>query len=170
MIWTGLDHQPHIAVPGTLIQGLGCFEGGKIHPGSLAMLRFWFVAIGSVHNLQTTAQKPGLVILAIRTPGTAQNEQFNLICGMSYSVQRFKARRHLLIWIELMMECPHGPWLVGQVALGHSQIGGTENALSRAGVRLGKHRHRGDTRKRAHGLHADFRQQCRIIIPLTAAN
>ena len=65
-----------------------------------------------------------------------------------------------------MLQPAPGAGLVGQVALGHAHIAGAEQAIRRAGVGLGQHGDRGDAGQRAHRLHADARQQGRVLSPL----
>ncbi len=76
--------------------------------------------------------------------------------------QSADARLHLRERVKGMFERAHRSGLIGQVTLRHAHIGGTENTLPRAGIRLGQHGYSCHTGKRAHRLHADAFKQSAI--------
>ncbi len=151
-IGTSLDDQSHVAMSRSFVDGLRLCEH--------LSLSLWERGWGEgVHRIETTLDKPFLIIAFIRRPCAAENQQLNFIGGMTQIFERANPRMDLLVGIKLMFQRAHRAGFVGQIALGHTHIGGTKNTLARTWVRLCQHSHRRHARKRTHRFHADTFQQ-----------
>ncbi len=131
----------------SLIDLLGLGQGG----------RFDFV-----HRVKTAQHEPFLVIAPVSRPRPAQDQQLDLVGRVPRGFQLVDPRADLQVWVKVVLDPAHRPWLVRQVGFGHARVRRAKDALARARIRLGQHGDRGHARKRAHWLHADARQQVRI--------
>ena len=101
------------------------------------------------HRFEAALHEPDLVGLGIEGPGPAEDDQLDLVDGMPGRVEGCQPVPGLQVGIEAIVRGPLGAGLVGQVALGHPHVVGTEDALARTGKGLRQDRERRDPAPRA---------------------
>ncbi len=107
-----------------------------------------------VEGAKELAYKPDLVGPGIVAPCAAQHNELDLVGGVAHLRECRQARAYLQIGVKAVLLGAGTGWLGVQVALGHSQVVGTKQAVARARPRLGDNRNGRHARGRASRLDA----------------
>jgi hypothetical protein len=136
-------------------------------PGVGRLCLFEIAGGESVKRIQAALHEPGLIVLAIRAPRPAEDQQLDLVGRVTDRLESGDPGRRLLEGVEGMLQGAPRARLLRQIGFRHARVGGAEDTLARAGIRLGENRDRRDARKGADGLHPDAAQEVRIEGPLS---
>ena len=144
MIRARLHRESDASACGGLVAPLG---GLELAPGAIGD------ALGTpaihafakiVERIEAPLHEPDLVGGGIERPGAAQDDQLHLVHRMSDAVVRRESTPRLAVGIESVVLGPLCPRFDGEIALGHANVVGAEDAAARAGKRLRQDRDRGD--------------------------
>ena len=112
LIWSSFNDQSHVAMRRGLVDGVKFFQYDSIEN----FPPLWFQSreiLRMVHRIETTSDEPLLIIATIRRPCATQNEQLDLVGGMTEICQRPNARFNLCVRIELMFKRAHRAGFIG---------------------------------------------------------
>ena len=112
-----------------------------------------------IERTEELRHKPCLIPLRIVAPGTTEHDELDLIGRMPHLRKRGQTSAHLQIRVEAVLLRTGACRLGVQIALGHAQVIGAKQAISRARPRLGDDGNGRHARSRATRLHAQHLQQ-----------